>query len=149
MEAARRRRVRTGQRASAAAFKLRMRVRSDGSLQVSVLRRDRRGAYEAVARVPEAAFAWFEGTLLPSRPARTAPGETVVLDVDLDRRTGMRVALLLLAVRPLSDPLQVQALTERLWHGLGDQDVAYWFHHVRRGPRARVLEALRVFLGVG
>lgn len=148
MEAARRRGTRATRRRVPAPFRLRLVVRPDGSLRVLVLRRRGAQGYLPVARIPEESYAWFEGTLLPARPAPRSPGETVALDLDLDRLTGMRVTLLLLAARGLGDPAQAEALVHGLWYALADRDVAYWFAKAMEGPRARVLDALRVLLGV-
>ncbi|MCX7854724.1 MAG: ASCH domain-containing protein [Anaerolineae bacterium] len=64
----------------------------------------------------------------------------------LDEATGVRLALMLLAVKPLSRPDRMEAVLEGI-RAMGDEEAYYWFSKCSAGPDpARAQRALRVLL---
>lgn len=64
----------------------------------------------------------------------------------LDEPTGVRLALILLAVKPLSRHDRIEAIGEEV-RAMGDEEAYYWFSKCTAGPHARrAQKALRVLL---
>ena len=65
--------------------------------------------------------------------------------IELDEAHGARVALALVAVRPLRKLERMEGVVQ----GIGEmsaEEALYWFARVMRGPKSRVLRALRILL---
>lgn len=79
----------------------------------------------------------------PSRLSR--PHEDGDPPIELDEASGARVALALVAVRPLRKLERMEGVV----HGIAEmsaEEALYWFARVMRGPKARTLRALRILL---
>jgi hypothetical protein len=75
--------------------------------------------------------------------ARAAGGERPFY---LDELTGLRLALILLAVKPLSRHDRIEAIGQGV-QAMGDEEAYYWFSKCSAGPDAtRAQKALRVLL---
>lgn len=79
----------------------------------------------------------------PERLARASgPDEA---PIDLDEATGARVALALVAVRPLRKLARMEGVVR----GVGEmspEEALYWYARAMKGPQPRVLRALRILL---
>ena len=67
------------------------------------------------------------------------------LALELDEVSGARVALALLALQPLRKHERMQAILQGI-EAMSEEETLYWFARVMRGPKARVLRALRILL---
>ncbi len=65
--------------------------------------------------------------------------------IDLDEGSGARLALALAAVHPLRKRRRMQGVVDGIAE-MSAEEVLAWFARARRGPRQRVLRALRVLL---
>ena len=64
----------------------------------------------------------------------------------LNEPTGVRLALILLAVKPLARHDRIEAIGQGI-HAMGDEEAYYWFSKCSAGPNAtRAQKALRVLL---
>ena len=64
----------------------------------------------------------------------------------LDELTGLRLALILLAVKPLARHDRIEAIGQGV-QAMGDEEAYYWFSKCSAGPdAARAQRALRVLL---
>lgn len=140
-------------------FRLQVDRDARGELVVTVLQRQvrRRGkttelGYEPVARAtglplsvaaPLLAAAVRTCGTSPERLSRPArEGEP---PIELDEVHGARVALALLAVRPLRKLERMEGVVRGVG-AMSNEEALYWFARVIKGPRARVLRALRILL---
>ena len=64
----------------------------------------------------------------------------------LDELTGLRLALILLAVKPLTRHDRIEAIGQGV-QAMGDEEAYYWFSKCSAGPDAlRAQKALRILL---
>ena len=84
-----------------------------------------------------------ENGISPERLGR--PSRPDDSPIELDEADGARVALALVAVRPLRKLERMEGVAR----GIGEmsaEEALYWFARVMRGPKPRVLRALRILL---
>ena len=140
-------------------FRLQVARSTQGGLMVAVLQRTvRSGSAAAEIRFQPVALAQGlpldvvmpllaatvrENGLSPERLAR--PSRPDDPPIELDEAGGARVALALVAVRPLRKLERMEGVIG----GIGEmsaEEALYWFARVMRGPKPRVLRALRILM---
>ena len=140
-------------------FRIEVERQASGGLTVAVLQRRVRRAgeaaeivFEPVARaaglpldvaLPLLAAALRAHGVSPERLAR--PPRSGEPPIELDEATGARVALALVAVRPLRKLARMEGVVQ----GIGEmsaEEALYWFARAMKGPGPRVLRALRILL---